>query len=565
MSARRDRWHLLLLGLILIGVGLGLRGPWPADEPRFALVARDMVESGNWLFPRIGGDLYGDKPPLFFWLIALCYRLSGSLQLAFLLPPLAAALGVLALVHDLARRLWNDSSAWLAALTLLFTLQFVAVMRGAQIDTVLCFLTTLSLYGLLRHLLLGPSWGWYFVGAFAAGLGVIAKGVGFLPLLVLLPYALMRRSWAELPKFAGGWRWFGLAAAGVLLAIALWLVPMLLAVNASGAPELVAYRNEILFRQTVTRYARAWHHVEPWYFFFVSVIPALWLPWTPLLIGLVPRWRAAWQSRLAKTWLPLSWMLLVLLFFSISTGKRGVYIFPALPALALSAAPFLPELYAQRWVRRLALLGGVLLASICVGAAVAWSMGTPALLRLVQENALQGVTPIWLMAVSAVLVVVLAARYQPLLAWPGALLCMAVVYALCLMPQMDAERSGRAFVGKLERDVPADRSLGLLAYKEQFLLYLHRPATNFGHARSNAGEGEQETYDAARWLNEDGRRTLLVPASRVQPCFAASPGYVLSESAGQDWSLVTAPANLACAARGELHRFEYPVAANSTR
>ncbi|HTP38879.1 MAG TPA: glycosyltransferase family 39 protein [Steroidobacteraceae bacterium] len=565
MDARRDRWHLLLLGLILIGVGLGLRGPWPADEPRFALVARDMVDSGNWLFPRIGGDLYGDKPPLFFWLIALCYRLCGSLQLAFLLPPLAAALGVLALVHDLARRLWNDAAAWLAALTLLFTLQFIAVMRGAQIDTVLCFLTTLSLYGLLRHLLLGPSWGWYFVGALAAGLGVIAKGVGFLPLLVLLPYGLMRGRWPGFPRIAGGWRWFALAAAGVLLPIALWLVPMLLAVHASGAPDLVAYRNEILFRQTVTRYTRAWHHVEPWYFFFVSVIPALWLPWTPLLFGLVPRWRAAWRAREPRTWLPLAWVLLVLLFFAVSTGKRGVYIFPALPALAIGAAPFLPELYAQRWVRICGWIGGALLALACVVAAAAWSLGTPALQALVAENNLQGAAPLWLLAAIAVLVVAFAARRWPLLAWPGVLLAMAVVYALWLMPRMDAERTGRAFIARLERAVPADRSLGLLAYKEQFLLYLARPATNFGHARSNAGEGEQETWDAARWLNEDPRRILLVPAARLKPCFAASPGYVLSESAGQDWSLVSAPADAACAARGELHRFQYPVATTASR
>ena len=52
------------------------------------------------------------------------------------------------------------------------------VTRGAQIDPTLCFLTTLSLYALLRHLLLGPAWRWYFVGGFAAGLGIFTKGVG---------------------------------------------------------------------------------------------------------------------------------------------------------------------------------------------------------------------------------------------------------------------------------------------------------------------------------------------------------------------------------------------------
>ncbi len=71
-----------------------------------------------------------------------------------------------------------------AALLTVTTLHFAVTLRGAQIDPVLCFLTTFSLYALLRHLLLGPAWGWYLVGGFVAGLGVITKGVGFLPLLV---------------------------------------------------------------------------------------------------------------------------------------------------------------------------------------------------------------------------------------------------------------------------------------------------------------------------------------------------------------------------------------------
>src|ERR1044071_9156121 len=83
-----DILWLLALALLLIATGIGLRDPWPADEPRFALVARDMVATGEWLIPRVGGELYSDKPPLFFWLIALGLQTSGSLRLAFLLPSL---------------------------------------------------------------------------------------------------------------------------------------------------------------------------------------------------------------------------------------------------------------------------------------------------------------------------------------------------------------------------------------------------------------------------------------------------------------------------------------------
>ena len=191
-DVRLDYCWLLGVGLVLIATGIGLRDPWPADEPRFALVARDMIATGEWLLPRVGGEPYPDKPPLFFWLMALAMQLTGSARAAFLLPSLLSALGCVVLVYDVARRLWNRETGLAAGLALLFTVQFVWEAREAHIDATLCFWTALGLYGLLRHLLLGPQWRWYAIGWAAAGLGVITKGVGFLPLLVLVPFALLR-------------------------------------------------------------------------------------------------------------------------------------------------------------------------------------------------------------------------------------------------------------------------------------------------------------------------------------------------------------------------------------
>ena len=101
----RDTWLFWIAALLIVGAGIGLRDPWPADEPRFALVAKQMVESGNWLFPHRGSELYSDKPPLFMWTQAAAYTLTGNWRVAFLLPSLLAALGTLWCVVDLGRRL----------------------------------------------------------------------------------------------------------------------------------------------------------------------------------------------------------------------------------------------------------------------------------------------------------------------------------------------------------------------------------------------------------------------------------------------------------------------------
>jgi 4-amino-4-deoxy-L-arabinose transferase-like glycosyltransferase len=539
---------LLWLGLafvLIIGTGLGIRDPWPADEPRFAAVARDMVFTGEWLFPRVGGDLYQDKPPFFFWLLAICYSLTGSLKAAFLIPSLLAAAGVAFLVYDLGRRLVGREAGLAASILVVCTLQFVQTMRGAQIDPTLCFLTTLSLYALLRHLLLGPAWGWYALGGLAAGIGVITKGVGFLPLLALVPYLLLRRCrWNGLAPVDGGgagWRWW-LAPLAMLAGIGVWFVPMLVGV-AQGAPEYLAYRDEILFKQTVGRYAAAWHHVKGWHYFLVEVIPALWLPWSLLLFWLVPRFRAAWRERDARVWLPLSWALLVLLFFSASPGKRGVYVLPALPALAFASLPFIADVLARRGVRIASIVAGSLFLLGGV-AAIFVTMRDPI------PFASAGLLGIYV-ALAAVLLA-LALWRAPIAAFPAVLAALAVWFSYGLAPRMNGERSGADFTrGVLSRTKPGEQ-LAFVAYKEQFLLHLDRDIVNFGHRRWL--EGPQEAYDAAAWLTAGEKRVLLIPEDAVTPCFSASPKEPVGESSDDQWFLVRAPADAECAAKGSLAR-----------
>jgi len=235
-QARRELLWFLLIALVVLGAGIGLRDPWPADEPRFALSAKQMVESGNWLIPHRGSELYSDKPPTFMALQAATYELVRDWRIAFLLPSLLAALGTLLLVYDLARRLWDHRTGLYAAAALLAAFQFVYQAKRAQIDPTVTFFITLANYGLLRHFLLGPDWRAYWLGCFAAGLGVITKGVGVLALLMFAPYLVARLGhWQHVAQTErSAMRWLG-GALAFIAAIALWFVPMLLAVRSAAS------------------------------------------------------------------------------------------------------------------------------------------------------------------------------------------------------------------------------------------------------------------------------------------------------------------------------------------
>ena len=471
-------WYLLGLAFIVLSAGLGLRDPWPADEPRFALVAKNMVESGQWLFPMRSFELYADKPPLFMWALAVCYAITGSIRWAFLLPSLFASLLTLGLIVDLTRRLWNQATAIAAGLMLLCLLQFTLQARTAQIDALLCAWVTLSLYGFWRHCVLGPAWRWYAIGGFAAGLGIITKGVGIIAYLFFIPYVIARLNRCQplLPlsqltsnKMAA-WRW-SVAPIMTLLAVSLWLVPMMLYVEHHATPELLAYRDNILFRQTAERYLNAWHHHQPFWYFVVEVIPWAWFPVSLLLPWIIAFISRQIKARDARYLLAASTILLIIIFFSLSPGKREVYILPATPWVAMLAAAFLMERTLPKIVHMLSI---VLLALVSLVGLYAMAM--PDQLLEMAKTQISAVS-LWELRLMALLISISAAALiffpKKITPWYRLPLLLALFW-LCLgwlgYPALNAVRSSNAMMQKVASLV-GDHEVAILQWREQYLLF----------------------------------------------------------------------------------------------
>lgn len=522
---------LVLIAFVVIFAGIGLRDPWPADEPRFVEVAREMVASGNWFFPMRGGELYPDKPPVFMWSMALLYRLTDNLSWTFLIPNAVAALITLLCVYDLGARLWNVTTGRNAALLLLIAPQFLIQAKTAQIDAMVACWITLGMYGLLRYFFLRGSLGWYLLAWVFMALGIITKGVGFLPLLVFIPLLVLHFTGRQ--SFSDQWDhklWFGpLAMLAVLLC---WLLPVIYFSYTSHNPDFAAYRDNILFKQTAERYANSWGHIKPWYYFAVSVIPVFWFP-LYLLIARKGALLSMWRSPLAVTL--ASWVILVVVFFSLSPGKRGLYILPALPMLALLVGAYSTPDKLARWLQ--GLLAG--LAALLSVAAIVVAVAALIQLDAVVEQVGPRTWPFALMFFALAAIWGLVVWYKrfavDLRSYTLALLATWLLYSLVGYSLLNPVRTpAKAVMQQVVDNIEPGAEVGITRFKEQFLLFSPIALTHFSYLTSS----QQQDRNAWLWMKEQPGRYILTQNDQDLTCFDASQSIDLGEAHRRHWILL---------------------------
>jgi 4-amino-4-deoxy-L-arabinose transferase-like glycosyltransferase len=544
-AERRQIWLFFAVALVILAAGIGLRDPWPADEPRFALVAKQMIESGNWLIPHRGSELYSDKPPMFMAMQAFFYALTGQWRIAFLLPSLLAGLGMLWLVWDLGRRLWNPRAGLYAAAALLCTFQFVYQVKRAQIDPTVCFFLTLANYGLLRHFLLGPDWRAYWIGYFAAGLGVITKGVGVLALFMFLPYLFAsRQRWDHVARIEGGW-WRWLAGAAFFAgAAALWLGPLFFAAHAQDSPEFRAYLNDILFRQTAGRYTQSWdHHQPPWY--YLGVIAFAWLPLALAYPWTVPSWWRSLKARDARVLLPLAWVVLIIVFFTFPKGKRDVYIMPALPLVALLVGAQMESLVQRPAFRRTVFAFVAVLAVLFLGiGGYAWSGHWPRANLLVEQRGFEGGGAVlWgfivaIGAAAALSAIVFRVR-RSLVALAVTLGAIWLGWSFWAYPVLNDSTSAALVMRRAGEMAGPGVELGLVAWKEQNLLHAGPGTRDFGFVKP----WPEQLAAAKAWVQEKPeRRRLFILDRAMGECVDAARAQHVGHANRREWMLIGADA-----------------------
>jgi 4-amino-4-deoxy-L-arabinose transferase-like glycosyltransferase len=208
--APNDRWLvLLLLGLELPIFLLGLGSPalYDPHESLYAEIAREMVVRGDWLTPHLNGTRYLDKPPLFYWLIAVSYTVFGVSEFSARLPIALAGLGGVLVTWGIGRHLFDGRSGALAGLVLTTSVGYFVFSRQLLPDMVFACFTTLSFYAFLCAAEEGRAREpWSLLAYLCLALAVMTKGfVGLFPLVVLATYGLLSGSFHALRGLRSVW------------------------------------------------------------------------------------------------------------------------------------------------------------------------------------------------------------------------------------------------------------------------------------------------------------------------------------------------------------------------
>jgi len=481
-SRSRSRWiaGAFLICALTWFAGLEYRGLFTPDEGRYADIAREMLDSNDWVTPRLNGIKYLEKPPLQYWATAGAYAVLGVDEwTARLWPAYTGFLGI-ALMAFAGFRL-APRSPWLP--TALMAAGCWGYFLGGQfltLDMGLTFFLTVAMlsFVLSRRPDVSPSAerSWMILAWAAVACAALSKGiVGIvIPGLALLVYIAVERDVSLLRRL----HWVpGLCVFGAIV------LPWFILVQQRN-PEFFHF---FFIREHFERFLLPKHHRPgPWWYFVPVLLIGLW-PWTPSIPAALARaWRAPAQPGFKLDRFLAIWAGVVVVFFSASHSKLPGYVLPAVPAILLLFARHYP--YLSERLRRapaVACIASGLVLTILAAA-------LPALSALLSWTEFNAEYSIWLLAGGltlsaagfAALQLLRRSRQEASLAVVGLGSLLAVQIALSGTHVLDehysSERLVEAVAGEKKQFPREPPFYSVASFDQSVPFYLGRPVTLVG-------------------------------------------------------------------------------------
>lgn len=320
---------------------LGAPTFWDPDEAHYAETSRELVTSGDWLAPTYNGRPFFDKPVFFHWLQGASMRLAGPSEGAARFIPAVAGLVLLGFTYWVGLQLAGSAVGLVAALMLATSPGTFGLARYAILDSLL----TAFLFGgvsVLAVSALNDRPRLQYLGYVLLGLATFVKGPISLVLSGLtFAVAILVSKAARRRLIALHWVW-GLVIIGAIASP--WFIYMWRRFDG-------AFIDGYFLNENLRLFARPLYGNQPGWWFYLSILATGLLPWTWLIIGRIfDRTRAAIVGRSTFDVFEVllwSWVVTIVVFFSLSSFKLDHYVYPAAPALYLICARTWCELSEQ--------------------------------------------------------------------------------------------------------------------------------------------------------------------------------------------------------------------------
>lgn len=359
--------------------GIGSYFLMDIDETRYASMAHDMFRSKDFMTLYLNNEFFFEKPPLYFWLECLSFGIFGKVN-EFTVRFPVAMLGTLCtfLLYFVGKKVVSRQYGLLSALILATSAEFLILSKFAILDIVLAFCTTFSVFfGFLTlHCEEKQKKYYWWLFCIFSGLAVLAKGIpGF-----VIPFGTMFYVYIFNPhKFKELFKPIFIIPGTVLfLAIVLpWHIIMLQKHNPMFFQEYIMLHHVARFTTS-----EALGRKQPLWFFIATIIWGF-FPWIVPVLSTIFRWFLKFffniinrnfntddnQTRFITS--NVIAVVIILLFFSISSTKLITYILPIYPFLAcLTASIFDKYLNSEEYQKSInissIIFGIILLITSCL-------------------------------------------------------------------------------------------------------------------------------------------------------------------------------------------------------
>ncbi len=310
------------------------------SESNYALTAREMLASGDWMSPRIYGNFWYDKPIFFYWELLVSFSLFGFTEFAARFPAAVFGTASVLFTYWFASRVYDRAVGLRAALLLVSSLEFWYLSKAVITDAALFFFMSVTVAAF--YLGYTENRKYYWLCYLFAALAALTKGpIGLLlPGLACFLFLLSKKDLKEMFRVH-------LLSGLVLFA--------LVAGSWYGYMYLHHGRDFILNFFGVHNYLRATvaeHEQHSVWYFYLLIFFAGFFPWSLALpISLFAKWKQKYLSFSGMsdaTRLLLIWAVTVTLVFQMFATKYLTYTYPALFAVAILTARLWQNLHRKR-------------------------------------------------------------------------------------------------------------------------------------------------------------------------------------------------------------------------